>query len=263
MSYPFFKELPRTVLAVLFIAIMIVASVWIMQPFLPALIWSTLIVVSTWPLMLAVQKRLWGKRSLAVVVMTIGLLLTVILPVGLAVMTIIDHTDEVTEHITSLAQKGIPQPPDWVERVPVVGSKVASDWRAIAKLRRDELRDKMSPYAKDAMQWVLSKAGSLAAFVIHLLLTVVISTLLYAQGQFAVAGVRAFARRLAGLRGEQSITLAGQAIRAVALGVVVTAVVQALLGGIGLVAAGVPLPGLLTAIMFVLAVAQKIGRAHV
>ena len=79
MSYPFFKELPRTVLSVLCIAIMIVASVWIMQPFLPALIWSTLIVVSTWPLMLAVQKRLWGKRSLAVVVMTIGLLLTVIL----------------------------------------------------------------------------------------------------------------------------------------------------------------------------------------
>lgn len=256
MSYPFFKELPRTVLSVLCIAIMIVASVWIMQPFLPALIWSTLIVVSTWPLMLVVQKRLWGKRSLAVVVMTIGLLLTVILPVGLAVMTIIDHTDEVTERITSLAQKGIPQPPDWVERVPVVGSKVASDWRAIAKLRREELRDKMAPYAKDAMQWVLSKAGSLAAFVIHLLLTVVISTLLYAQGQFAVAGVRAFARRLAGLRGEQSITLAGQAIRAVALGVVVTAFVQALLGGIGLFAAGVPLPGLLTAIMFVLAVAQ-------
>jgi predicted PurR-regulated permease PerM len=42
----------------------------------------------------------------------------------------------------------------------------------------------------------------------------------------------------------------------VALGVVVTALVQALLGGVGLVVAGVPLAGFLTAVMFVLAVAQ-------
>jgi len=42
------------------------------------LIWSTLVVVSTWPVMLMVQRRLWGKRSLAVVVMTTGLLVTLI-----------------------------------------------------------------------------------------------------------------------------------------------------------------------------------------
>ncbi len=114
----------------------------------------------------------------------------------------------------------------------------------------------MTPYAKDAARWTLRKAGSLAAFFLHLLLTVIISALLYYKGEAAARGVRAFARWLAGPRGDSSITLAAQAIRAVALGVVVTAVVQAALGGIGLVVAGVPLPGLLTALMFVLAVAQ-------
>ena len=68
--------------------------------------------------------------------------------------------------------------------------------------------------------------------------------------------MRAFAYRLAGARGEQSVTLGGQAIRAVALGVIVTAVVQSLLGGIGLVVAGVPFAGFLTALMFMLGVAQ-------
>ena len=63
MTTPSLRELPRLVLAVLFIAIMIVASLWIMQPFLPALIWSTLVVVSTWPVMLMVQRRLWGERA--------------------------------------------------------------------------------------------------------------------------------------------------------------------------------------------------------
>lgn len=50
--------------------------------------------------------------------------------------------------------------------------------------------------------------------------------------------------------------LAGQAIRGVALGVVVTALVQALLGGIGLAVVGVPYAVMLTVVMFILAIVQ-------
>src|SRR5262249_60533852 len=67
---------------------------------------------------------------------------------------------------------------------------------------------------------------------------------------------RHFGRRLAGERGEQSVRLAGQAIRSVALGVVVTAVGQSVLGGIGLAFAGLPLAAVLTAVMFMLCIAQ-------
>jgi predicted PurR-regulated permease PerM len=50
--------------------------------------------------------------------------------------------------------------------------------------------------------------------------------------------------------------LAAKAVRSVALGVLVTALVQSALAGLGLWVAGVPHPGLFTAIAFVLAVAQ-------
>ena len=250
------RELPRTVLAVLFIGLTIVAVLWIMQPFLPALIWSTLVVVATWPMMLGVQKRLWGKRSLAVVVMTFVLLLAVILPVALAVITIIEHADEVSDRIKTVAEAGIPGPPAWVSQIPLAGRRITTEWQNLAALGSDELQLRVAPYVRDAARWTLSKAGSLAAFFLHLLLTLIISALLYAKGEAAAAGLRAFAVRLAGPRGEQSIALAGQSIRAVALGVVVTALVQAALGGIGLKMASVPLAGLLTAVMFVLAVAQ-------
>jgi len=255
-NVPGFRELPHFLLAILFIALGIFASLWILQPFLPALIWSTLIVVSTWQLMLMVQKRLWGKRSLAVIAMTAALLLVVILPLVLAVLTITEHADDVAGRLKSLAHAGVPAPPGWVEQVPLVGPKLTASWQSFAALGSDELQARVAPYAKGAAGWILSKAGGLAAFFLHLLLTVIISVLLYYNGEAAAEGVRAFARRLAGERGDQSITLAGQAIRAVALGVVVTALVQAVLGGIGLAVAGVPFAGLLTAVMFVLAVAQ-------
>jgi predicted PurR-regulated permease PerM len=255
-NIPSFRELPRILLAVLFIALTIIASLWILRPFLPALIWSTLVVVSTWPLMLAAQKRLWGKRGLAVIVMTTALLLVAIVPLALAVLTIIEHADDVGGQLKTFAQASVPAPPAWVEGLPFIGRKLAADWQAIAALSADELHARVAPYAKDAARWILSKAGSLAVFFIHLLLTVIISALLYYKGEAAANGLRAFARRLAGTRGEQSVALAGQAVRAVALGVVVTAVVQALLGGVGLALAGVPLAGFLTALMFVLALAQ-------
>ena len=50
--------------------------------------------------------------------------------------------------------------------------------------------------------------------------------------------------------------LAGQAIRGVALGIVVTALVQTVLAGIGMWIAGIPFAGLLTAAVLLLCIAQ-------
>ena len=58
------------------------------------------------------------------------------------------------------------------------------------------------------------------------------------------------------------VTLAAKTVRSVALGIVVTAIIQTSIGGIGLVIAGVPAPGLLMAVMFLLGLAQ-LGSAPV
>ena len=68
------RDITRNVLAVLFIVTLIGSSIWILRPFLGAIVWATTIVVATWPLMMTVQGWLWGKRALAVTVMTLVLL---------------------------------------------------------------------------------------------------------------------------------------------------------------------------------------------
>ena len=89
-----------------------------------------------------------------------------------------------------------------------------------------------------------------------MLLTVVIAAILYASGETAARGVIRFGRRLAGDRGEEVVRLAGQAVRGVALGIVVTALAQTVLAGIGLAVAGMPFAALLTALILVLCIAQ-------
>jgi predicted PurR-regulated permease PerM len=109
---------------------------------------------------------------------------------------------------------------------------------------------------EDAARWLAGAFGSAGLLGLQFLLTVAISAILYARGEAAASGVVRFGRRLAGDRGEQVVKLAGQAIRAVALGVVVTALVQTMLAGIGLAVAGIPFAALLTAVVLLLCIAQ-------
>ena len=96
-------DIARTVLSVLFIVALILGSFWILLPFLGALIWATTIVVTTWPVLEWLQKRLWGKRSLAVALLTLVLLGAVFVPFLAAVGTIVGNVDEVAARAKALA----------------------------------------------------------------------------------------------------------------------------------------------------------------
>ena len=78
-------DLTRIVLAVAAIGGLIAASFWVLRPFLPAVVWATMIVIATWPALRAVQARLWGKRGLAVAVMTLAMLMVIVAPVAVGV----------------------------------------------------------------------------------------------------------------------------------------------------------------------------------
>jgi len=256
------QDLARTVLAVLSLGGIIAISIWILKPFLPALIWAVMVVVATWPLMLKLQAYLWGRRALAVTAMTLALLCVFVVPLLLAVVTVAENAERITGWLKTLAGMQVPPPPHWVAGIPLVGERLASVWQQVAVEGYSDLAARAAPYVKDVGKWIVGHAGSAGAVFLQLLLTVIISAILFSKGEYAAARTLRFGRRLAGTRGEGSVVLAGQAIRGVALGVVVTAVIQSLLGGVGVAIAGVPFAAVLTALMFMLAIAQ-IGPAPV
>ena len=81
-------DLTRLILSILFIVALIGVSLWILRPFLPALVWATTLVIATWPILRRVEARLWGSRGLATLIMTLALLLVFVLPFSLAIGTI-------------------------------------------------------------------------------------------------------------------------------------------------------------------------------
>lgn len=247
------RDLTRIVFAVIFIVGLIGLSLWILKPFLPALLWATTIALATWPLMLKVQSLLWGKRSLAVTVMAGALLLIFILPFSVMVGALVTNAAEIAEKTKVLVTVQLPPLPEWVHKVPFLGDRLAVAWQEVAETG---LAEEVRPYAGAAAVWFAGSVGSVGAFLVQFLLTVGITAILYSTGESAAETVRRFAVRLAGVQGEKAVRLGGQAVRAVALGVVVTAVIQAVIGGLGLLVAGVPFVAVLTAVMFMLALAQ-------
>ena len=249
-------DLARAALQLLALGALIAASFWIVRPFLVAFTWATMIVVATWRVLLRVQVWLGGRRSLAVVLMTTGLLATLVLPFYLAVAEVVDSSHEIMDWSRSLATLTVHEPPAWVAGVPLVGAKLERRWHEMAAEGSAGISPRLAPVAGEVALWFVARVGSVGHLVYHFALTVLITAILYANGEAAAQTVNRLAGRLAGARGENAVRLAALAVRAVAFGVAGTAVVQSVVAGISLAVAGIPFATALTLVMFVLAVAQ-------
>ncbi|MCW5636251.1 MAG: AI-2E family transporter YdiK [Rubrivivax sp.] len=250
-------DLARTTFGVLFIGALLGASLWILRPFLGPTIWATMIVVATWPVMRRAQTLLWGKRALAVTVMTLLLLLLFVVPLVLAIVTIVDNAEEMVAwaRVVTSWRPG-DEAPAWLRGLPVVGGMAEQLWAQLRALGLADLMQRLTPYAGNVTRWFVAEVGSVGLVLVQFLMTVAIAGVMYSLGEEGADHARRFARRLAGERGVGAVLLAGDAIRGVALGVGVTAVVQSVVAGIGLAMAGIPFAGLLTALMFMLCIAQ-------
>ncbi|MCY7389149.1 MAG: AI-2E family transporter YdiK [Burkholderiales bacterium] len=250
------SDLARNTLGVLFIGGLILAAFWVLRPFIGPAIWATTIVVATWPLMKRLEARLWRRRLPAVLGMTLALLLLFVVPVTLAIITLVHNADDIVETAKQLARLRMPTPPVWIASLPLVGPKIVLFWEEAATAGTQDLWPKVQPYAVQFARWLVAEAGTVGFVMLQGLLVVALAAIMYAQGETAADMLLRMGRRLGGKHGEDTVILAGQAIRGVALGVGVTAVVQSVLGGIGLAIAGVPFAGILTIVMFVLCLAQ-------
>jgi predicted PurR-regulated permease PerM len=150
----------------------------------------------------------------------------------------------------------IQPPPDWLTALPLVGDAIAQLWERLSTLGVEDWAREAAPYAGAVGKWFVSQVGNIGLLFVEFVMTVVISAILYANGEHGADLVLRFGRRLAGANGEAAVRLAAQAIRGVALGVGVTAFVQSVLGGIGLGVAGVPFAAVLGVLMFILSLAQ-------
>jgi predicted PurR-regulated permease PerM len=250
------SDVPRIMLVGLLIGLLLAGSFWTLLPFLGGLLWATTIVVATWPALLFVQRRTGGRRAAAVTIMTMLVLLAFIVPFALAVSTLLDAAGRSPALLRDFMARGLGPPPSWLAGIPGIGVRLVDKWQTLAAGGPEALVEAVRPYTRSIAAWTAAATGGFGIMILYILLTVVLVAVLYSKGEIAARGMLAVAYRIGRQRGEEIVHLAGAAVRSVAVGVVATALAQSILAGLGLWLSGVPHAGVLTALMFIMGIAQ-------
>jgi predicted PurR-regulated permease PerM len=148
-----------------------------------------------------------------------------------------------------------PEEPAWIRGLPLIGRRLGAVWDRVVEVKGD-LRTLLEPYRASLGQALLGAAQALADSVLQLLLSLIVATMFWTNGEALVAVLHDALRRLGGPLAEQALDVAARAICGVAFGVVGTPAIQAVILAIGLAVAGVPGVAMLGFVALLLAISQ-------
>jgi predicted PurR-regulated permease PerM len=227
----------------------------VFSPFLTLMIWALILAVTIYPLHQSLANKIGGKQGLAATLLVVVGILLIVTPTALLMSSLGDSVRHLINGVQNNSLQ-IPTPSPGVEQWPVVGKKIHDVWsKAHADLPAlvQSMQPKIGELAKTALGLVASIGGGLLQF----LASFIIAGIIMAFGQSGSRGSRAIFDRIFGnARGSEFARLSTATIRAVALGVIGVAFIQAIIVGLALLVAGVPWAGALALIVLVLGIAQ-------
>ncbi|MCA8929431.1 MAG: AI-2E family transporter [Alphaproteobacteria bacterium] len=229
-------------------------SLTLVAPFLSIVVWAGVLAVALYPIFAWLARAMGGRRTLAAALVTLVLLLIVIGPVAALVASLIEWSAALVSKLQA-GQIAVPLPPDSVRQWPLIGERAYAFWTLAA----DNLAGaalSIKPQLLKAGGTVLGSMAGLGLSALAFAASSVIAGCLLVPGPRLVAGARLLATRIVSSRGDRFVDMAGTTIRNVSRGVIGISLLQALLGGIGMIAAGVPLAGPLALAMLVLGIVQ-------
>jgi predicted PurR-regulated permease PerM len=227
----------------------------IFSPFLVLMVWALILAITLYPLNQALASRLGGRKGWAATLITLLGVTLIVAPTAVLVSSVGDSVQRLIEDVQQNTLQ-IPPPNARVADWPLVGERIFAVWE---KAHTDlpalikSLQPKIGDLSKAALAMVAAIGGDILMFVAAF----IIAGIVMAFGEAGDRASRAIFGRVVGPeRGDEFTVLSVATIRAVALGVIGIAFIQAILVGLFLLLAGVPLAGVLALVVLVLGIAQ-------
>jgi predicted PurR-regulated permease PerM len=236
------------------LALLILWTFLIIQPFVPILTWSAVLAVAFYPAFSWLAKSLGGRPRLAAAILTLVTLGIIIGPAAWLGVSAVEGIRDLASQIGT-GDLVLQAAPEWIKGWPVIGPQLYDLWNEAYTNVRAMLRE-VAPYLKPLAGIMLSFAGDAGIGTLQFLLSVFVAGFLFPNGPQLVAAVRGFLFRIVPEQSEHFLELAGATIRAVSQGVIGVAILQSLLAGIGFKLAGVPSAGLLAFVALLLSIVQ-------
>ena len=227
----------------------------VFSPFVALMVWAVILAISLYPLHQALARKMGGRQGWAATVIALLGIALIVTPAALLLGSLGDSVHDLVDGVQQNTLQ-VPPPRQSVAEWPVIGKRVYAFWdRAHTDLPGliKSMQPKIGELATVAVAMVASIGGGILKFVAAFIVAAIVMA-------FGESGARAstaiFVRVFGTDRGEKFTALSVATIRAVAQGVIGIAFIQALAVGLCLLAAGVPLAGLLAGVVLVLGIAQ-------
>lgn len=247
-----FVWIERGVLALILLGLL-VGVLAILKPFTTAILFGTALAVALWPTREALIRHGAGRGAAAALLLGLSLLV-----IALPMLVVAPH---LAEQLTRGALRiqayfaTLPAQPAWIHDLPVIGEHLAAAWDRVLAAEGN-VQVLLAPYATPIQHLVVGAAQALADSTIQLILSLIVATMFWVNGDTLAARLRDALQRLGGTTARQALDVAAGAIRGVAYGVVGTAAIQAALLAFGLALAGIPGAAMLGFLALLFAISQ-------
>jgi len=238
----------------LFIVLLVVAwCLMIIYPFASIILWSLILAMAIYPLHKTLTKKLRGRSKLAALIIVLAILAIFIIPMGLVIGNIIDDVKE----LKKLSESGgltFPTPPERIKEWPLIGNRLFDFWQNAAASLGETIvkyKEQLTNFGARIAKGILGGATDL----LQILASVIIAGILIVTGGVGEA-IRKFFRKAAGERGDEFADLTLHTVGNVVKGIIGVAFIMAVIHGILFFLASIPYAGILTLVVFVLAIVQ-------
>jgi predicted PurR-regulated permease PerM len=236
------------------IILLALGCLYVLLPFLPAILFAAAVVISSWPLYQMLLQRMRGRRTLAALTMTLTLTLLVIIPLALVAYNLADNVAQAYSQVTAALSQGELLPPAWVRKVPLVGNWL-DDYLRNLVASRDNMMQFAQRMIEPARHYLLTGGIVLGTGVVQMSLAAFVSFFLYRDGATLTRVSTVLMHKMMGDGADNVVEIVSQTVRGVMYGLLGTALAQALVAAIGFVIAGVPAVPLLSVLVFVASIA--------
>ena len=243
-----------TAIRLLFLGLFAFWSLKLIAPFITLAIWAVVLTVALYPIYAWLARVLGDRKKLSALIITLVMLVIVVGPVGLLIAGLVEWMATLVSKFGN-GNFHLPHLPEAIQNLPVIGQQIHEFW-VLASTNLASALSGIGPQLVDASKAILGSIAGLGGSMLAFAVSSIIAGCLFVPGPKLAHAAGQFAERVIARRGRAFVDMAGATIRNVSRGVIGISMLQALLIGIGLIAAGVPAAGPLAIACLVLAIIQ-------
>lgn len=237
-----------------FISLLVIWCYSILKPLIVTVVWGIIIAVGIHPVHEKLSRFLKGKKKTSATFIVFAGISMLVVPTVFFMNATVDSLHGIAITLEEGALKVTP-PKKEIASLPIIGQQIYDTWQ-LATTNIEEVLARLQPQIREIAPKIIGAIASFGVTIIQFVISVIIAGVFLINAETAAKGAEKVFSILVGEYVDDFPCIAAGSIRSVVQGVLGIALIQAILGGAGMLVMKIPAVGVWTLLMLILGIAQ-------